>query len=508
MSKKSFPIVVAVALLPALLTFTLITLLLHAEVTDFRPLWSDEIDYWHETFSFARVGFGNGYYSVNEVQPPLSFTHYGPHGPAFPMLIGTIGAIFGWSQWSAPVVNAVLITIALAVCFYAFRLTLKQLLPAALLLITFWPMLLYIPTNMQESLHQAAAIILSGIFSVLIRKRTAISSRFFYGSLAFILVLSVVRSTWSFLLIPLFLLRLERFAIGNIMKALVPAVVLIILEFLGLRWLASPNPTFIRVVGEVAGTSRSEAASMFLHHAVENATHLLRFSYGSSMQSLLWLQVVLMIVVMTGYAVGRGARKSDEAPSPQTMTEADVQTLFHLLNLGVLVMFVVFFYDVGAWRDYRLYAPHLLLSLLVLVELESNYWLVYPFIALNMVFAGAFLKAYKGGHQEHFARTEPSPMLHMLLHYKPADEAWCNTLLVDLPNYNRQLLDVPAGMGISMIMYPESVHPPVRSRYLLLNNDTYQKLKENLRVKPISTLGNGVLYLNLESECRVPTVEK
>jgi hypothetical protein len=497
---KTKALAALVSLLPALLTLLLVTFLLHASVSDFRPLWPDEIHYWHETSSFAHTGFGNGYYSVHEIPPPLAFTRYGPHGPAFPMLIGTIGAIFGWSPWSAPLVNAVLITIALAVCFYAFRFSLKQLLLAALLVATFWPMLLYIPTNMQESLHQAAAIVLSGIFAVLVRKRSAVPARFFYGSLVFILLLSIVRSTWSFLLIPFFLLRLERFSIGSVARALASAVVLIMLEFVALSRLASPNPNFITVAAQVAGTSRSEAVSMFLHHGMENATKLLRFSYGSSMQSLLWLQVVTMLVLMAGYAIWRRRRRSGEFNEGKVLSREGAQILVHLSNIGLLVIFVILFYDVGDWRDYRLYAPHLLLSLLLLVELGSERFL-YPFIAVSMVFAGAFVKSYRTVHQEHFIVIASSPLLRTSLEYDPAGGGWCNTLLVDLPNYNRQLLDVPPGIGISMIMYPESVHPPIHSRYLLLSDETYRKLADSLHLEPVATLPKGVLYRNLRSEC-------
>jgi hypothetical protein len=122
-------------------------------VLAFTPVWSDEIDYWREIYTFAHVGFGGGYHANNEIGAPVSLSHFVAHGPAFPMLLGPISALFGWGAASGPILNFAFLFAAMLGYFYLIRAGAWQLALATFSSLVFWPVLLYIPSTMQETLH-------------------------------------------------------------------------------------------------------------------------------------------------------------------------------------------------------------------------------------------------------------------------------------------------------------------------------------------------------------------
>src|SRR4051812_3924309 len=75
-----------IVLAPAIVTYLLMSVRLHVQLTNFIPQWNDEVSYWHQVLTFKTVGFNGGYYAVYEVPPAASFTHFYTHGPWYPMI--------------------------------------------------------------------------------------------------------------------------------------------------------------------------------------------------------------------------------------------------------------------------------------------------------------------------------------------------------------------------------------------------------------------------------------
>ena len=67
----------------------------------------------------------------------------------------------------------------------------------------------------------------------------------------------------------------------------------------------------------------------------------------------------------------------------------------HILNLGLIVLLVVMLYDVGGWRDYRIVAPHLLLSLLLLAACGRTRVVAVAVLA-GLLVTPSFLAALQG----------------------------------------------------------------------------------------------------------------
>src|SRR3972149_3943307 len=156
-------LVIAV-LLPSVIAFLLPLLFFGKTIFAFVPNSSDEIIYWREINTFVDYGFGGGQYSTNEEPAQFAGTPFGSHGPAFAILYGSLGKLFGWGENSAIFIHLLLVPIVLLITAKIVKLNSKQLLVLALLLATWWPLQLYIPSNMQEVLHMSMAILLAALF--------------------------------------------------------------------------------------------------------------------------------------------------------------------------------------------------------------------------------------------------------------------------------------------------------------------------------------------------------
>jgi hypothetical protein len=88
-------------LAPVAVTSALLARVFGAALLDCRTTFgavSDELHYREEVQSFKEVGLAGGYSVVNERPAPARWSHFGPHGPAFPAFYGTLARAFGWRR--------------------------------------------------------------------------------------------------------------------------------------------------------------------------------------------------------------------------------------------------------------------------------------------------------------------------------------------------------------------------------------------------------------------------
>jgi hypothetical protein len=193
-------------------------------LSSYRPIINDEVAYWHQALTFTRAGFNGGYYTLGEVTNPSGLTPFGPHGPGFAVLYGTVGSLFGWYRHSAVILNLIAIGAAAWIWASLTRASIPRLLLGAAMLLTFWHMLYWAPTGMQESLHHAGAITLAGCFAAVLgtyRRWWVIG--FGWVVLA---VLAFVRPSWL-LLFPLWAIATTRSSSRRMVAATVVASIVI-----------------------------------------------------------------------------------------------------------------------------------------------------------------------------------------------------------------------------------------------------------------------------------------
>jgi hypothetical protein len=147
-----------------LLVHLLVRVCFGEPIASFRPSPNDELAYWHQIATFSHVGFQGGYYTLGEVTNRSGVTPFGPHGPGFAVLYGTVGALFGWYRHSIVLLNLAVIALAAALFVGLNRLSTVRLWLCGVTLVTFWPVLFWAPTGMQEAVHHAGAISMAGFF--------------------------------------------------------------------------------------------------------------------------------------------------------------------------------------------------------------------------------------------------------------------------------------------------------------------------------------------------------
>jgi hypothetical protein len=486
----------AVALLPAALTVLLLRTVLGATVFDTTPVINDEIAFWVEIDTFREAGWGGGYHTTNEQTPPAGFCHFDPKGPGYPVLYGSLAKVLGWEPWSGPVFNLLLVTLAVGTWAWAVRPRGWQLAAAALLIGTFWPCPLYLPSTMQESLHCALAFLLAAAMQRSLAEPP--DARRFAAVVVLIVAGAMVRLTWGFVLLPWAWVGLRGFSRRG--RAAGAAAVCLTLAGLVLlsRWLNAPHllPEGIGVVAHVVRglrTAPAEAWSFFEGHARWNLRNLVMPDGGDPLEVLLRYQVMGLLAAAAVLAWLR--RRDPDARRPWVFT---------LLNLGPLLVASVLIYDVAIWRDYRVLAPHLLLSLLLLAGGPAWRWTL-AVSASNLAFVTAFLTQFSAHHLDRVRwdrefvagfRRE----IRSVLKYDPDRSAWDNTLVIPVQAMTYPMVATPSGIGVNCVLDWSTFRLPARSRYLLMPPEFLPALREHGRLRPLARTRMGVLCLNLDAQ--------
>jgi hypothetical protein len=158
---RTLALVACIAGVPAVVV-ALVWWAYHEPLSAFRPYINDEVTYWHQALTFGRAGFTGGFYTSAETTNPSGFTPFGAHGPGFPVLYGFLGRALSWHLDTPVILNLALVAAATWSCLALSRARVSRAWMLAACLVTFWPLLLWAPTAMQESLHHAGAIALAG----------------------------------------------------------------------------------------------------------------------------------------------------------------------------------------------------------------------------------------------------------------------------------------------------------------------------------------------------------
>lgn len=499
--KPSLLLIPVVILLPAIISVMLIHYSFGAGTYDFMPAWNDEIDYWHEILTFSKYNFNGGYYTIEEVPPQAAFTHFGAHGPAFPIIYGSIAKVAGWHHYSSLIFNLTAISITIAVFFYIAKPDTLQLLLSGGVILTFWPMFLYIPTAMQESLHHALAIVLASAFFRLIKQKR--DDRLLSNIIIFVFLVfaSLLRPTWSILFFPFFLLNIEKIYARKIIYAISFAISGVFVSFILFSYLSSPYPeNFIHKLLKTYNTSLIETSLILALHLAENIKNILSIweSIGTPLEITLRYEV-MFLTVFSLFRLCCSMERSEDSNYGQK-----AEHLFHFFNLGAILSLNLLFYDTFEGRDYRVMAPHLLMSLLILALTKRTIIVIIAVLASIAVIPN-FTSTYRGLHEEHFIYTRSIPDYfrnktadHMIFNKNEAP--WGNSLLIDINDYRYPLTEVPAGIGINAVIDWDRIMFPVKSKYVFISPAIYEKIKDKSKLQLLSSGMLGNLYLNLDYE--------
>ena len=498
-SGRAALLVALLAALPALITL-LILVLMRVDWADYVP-WhagalNDALYYWRQVYTFSGVGFDGGYYTINELPARAAFSHFYFYGPVFPMLYGTVGRVFGWGAAGGPILNTAVVTAALLVFGICNRDDTRRLRVAVLAVATFWPLLLFMATSMQEGVHMGLAVVLGAGFARLLRDGED-TPRWVKAGVALLLALGgLMRISWALLYLPFFLFALPK------QRAwwrpwLYAGVIFVLLGGL-FTWLSSPYPGhFTSQVLRLLPAGPQAMIDLTLAQIGGNLAGL--FS-GTPLELGLRAQLGALGLAALFAIVLRPA-----------WLGAPREAWFHVLNLGLVLLMNVGLNDTTLWRDYRNLAPHVLLSLLVLVYFHRD-WLVAAVIVSNALLAVAFVDEARRLWSDQFTYDttliqEFGALTDSLIVYDPAaSNAWCNTVLTELLPLPRQggfypgLMALDPGIGVSF-WYGEGLTLPLKSRWVFMTPATYERNRARFNFERVASVEAANIYRNLDANC-------
>lgn len=463
----------------------------------FRPYINDEVTYWHQSLTFSQVGFSGGYYTLGETTNPSGFTPFGPHGPGFPVLYGLVAAALGWHTHSIVVTHLASIAAAAWSCAAFARLSIARTWLLGLLLATFWPLLFWAPTSMQEGLHYAGAIAVGGCVAGVLR--TPRSTTAHVAGWVLLSVLAFVKPSWL-VLMPVWALAAS-WTKRPVARTASVAVSIALSAGILAAYSRSIAPFgsgffFLRAATSLPGLraiADNLAANLRMTATVSDYSTL---EVLHRVQYWTWL---LASAVLGAWAWR--ARTADGARRP------DVPYLLAgaaAASLALVAMLLL--YTLTNWAEHRVLSAFLLFAAVVGVAAPGRLGpaLGVALIASNLAMTGPFLREFEESRRDNYVWDRRglrgmSDALRGHVVYRAGASRWCNTLLTSqFPPY---LIAVPAGIGLSVVREPDQMALPPKSRYLLLDEPALADFARPLRTQELARLPYGTLYRNLEAEC-------
>ena len=496
-----------------------------ASLNDTMQLWTDEVYYWHQVKSMRAVGMDSGYYTTAEVPAPAGTTWYTWTGPVIPAFYAAISAPFGWGLSSMVWANLLLVSASIGLYLLMVRPGVMGTLLLGAAVLTFPPLWLYATTTLLPLMQMALAVALAGGFVVILRGRPPVWVVVVTGAL--LLFAGLVRITWAPLLLVYagLLTRHRRWPWQ--MAALLLAVGLMGLQAFAFQWLSAPYPSvFVTSISDGFGVSLADGLA-----AVENniRSNLAILDQGDVLERAMRWQMVALLLAMLLWAIGLAVQTAIHRRNIRRITPHDaaatldrlirenrqniktwLEIAFHTLNVLSVLVFVLVVYDMREWRDFRLLAPRLLLSLLVLLGCRrwllatvgiASFVLLIPATAtVTDIWSEFHISPQRQAEYETY-REQLAPLV---VYDADAPSPWCNTLLFSPPYwYSLTQLVIAAEPGIGLTTWtPEfPLRPPYRSRYVLVTDDEADDLGLTDDYVPLLTVPSGRLYRNDTVPC-------
>lgn len=480
---------------PLIITITLTKILFQSELSHYALLWNDEIQYWLEINGYRLIGTNTGYFSVEELISSADFSHFGTHGPIYPMFMGTLAKIFGWSLTSGPFYNLAFIMIGVASYLLLTRPNVKKAFYVFIFMLVLYPVLSYIPSTMQESLNQALAFTIGGVLiAALSTKRP---SRWL-AILGFCLLFfaSLIRVTWAFVFFPYFWLISGS---GTIQQKIVPlaaAASMVLLSFgLYSYWTSSYPDSFLYKALDISTFNGLNLLIEVIKNILNNLVNIISFAEPASD-----LEIFQRYLIFFTLAV-----------SVLLVFKKKYQFLVPLFILGIETIITIVAYDVLAFRDFRTLSPFLIISVLFLIEYSKSMIVRIPlwiFLAVNLVFYPAFIKIYQTElHNDHYVNASgfpPDNELSRMFKHLPFDESedpWCNSMLTtDI--FSREMLAMAPGIGVNLLRDPDRMTLPVKSHYLFIHPKYVSTLGLDGKLVYVGSWDERSLYWQTDDSCR------
>ncbi len=488
----------AVSLLPVVLVFAVVYGAWGSRFSNYLPtFWNDAVGYWLWSRQFAFHGFGGGYNYPNELTPPWAFNHFGEGSPLYVYVYGTFGRLLGWQAHLPILVNLLLLGLSLWVFSHRARLNTIQNLILGCALAVSWPIWLFLLTASHETLNQALGTILALGFLFFLQKKP-ISTASKVGWLLLGIFAGLTRLSWVLLLYPLLFFIFSGSLLRRALLALATWIPLVAAIVYVTRQLIPPIQNSIFTI---LGSTNASGVETLVRQFFIQVRFLLKYQdMGPS------LLVVFLMLILGGAGIGTIVRQRRAGVAWgeifHTQEAFDIYNMLALLAAGMTLYLAQGFY--------RVFFAALWVSLLLHIA-QKRYAYVKLFVVMSLFFAPLTLNYYGDwdGTKKNYTlewpevRQSQPAIAESVAFDETAENPWCNTILIPVMLYDGRLTILPPGIGISYIASFPLPNRSVQSKYLLLDQGTYDILTRDyhLRAERLASLPVGDLYQNLEADC-------
>jgi hypothetical protein len=449
---------------------------------------NDQVGYFLSAQAFYRAGFNTGYFTMDEEPARASFSRFGTHGPAFPMLYGTLARCVGLSYSSGPIFNVVLLSAALAAWCLLVRPGQALLLWTAVLFLTYWPYYAFVYSWMQETTHLAIAVVLAGLFTALLDRRPySETASFRTAAVTFVCAAALLRISWALMLPPLCILFLRRLTWKSIVLALAASAAAILVLMAAFGWMCSPYsnvPTAFLMNKLVTLDVNPQVLLQLVFSNLERLAHC-----DSALESLVIDQnSTILIVAGAAAAIAfmlRRGRWQWLRPAGESFADRPGEALFCCYNQAVITLATVTTYSVGYGGGLRIFSIHSLLGVLVAAAARQRALrlLFFAVIAFNVMMRRPCLDTVRNLTSDSFSSHSRvaafREMIRGAIVFDAKATPWDNTVLVD--RYPPDFAGMTPGIGVSVITRRESFSRP-KSRYIIASPVTIARAKSNVRL--------------------------
>jgi MFS family permease len=490
--------VLLLAVLPAAVLTVLAYWQHGVSILHVTPSDPDDFRNWLVVRNFHDVGFASGYFVHNEVPAWWSLTPFAADGPWSAMLFGTLALIGGWQPYSWVVYNLVLFSVALSL-YGVFSRTSGRGLAWVAIFVSLIPVVcLGALSSSYSHFYVTLGVALAILFGEMFYRREQ-GRRLGWlraGCVSTVFVASIYKVDWAVLLFPALLMGKNgvRAWLGWGGLAFVLCLMSAVVMFVAGAPIGSPSSTLSFWNSE---NPLLAAVRMVLKLVPENVN-----SYFSGKLTARELLVQLVgLVILAGFAVP-GLWKKGLAPGLRKEL-----LWFNVFNVASVFILVNTLYVPYAGVGEKFLTAHWLSSVLAQLRYFSRRTLVLLTglgILMFLLFLGRFCSntlAYFSALPEARAR-QFATVARETLKYTPGADRWCNTVLNLTGDYPPEILALPAGLGYSVVMVPDRVSLPLKSRYVIDNGSpATAKIVSASRLYPLLRTRFGTIYENLDAPC-------
>jgi hypothetical protein len=500
-------LILVMAILPSLITAVIIPTQTKVPLTDFFPVSpTDQNEYWHQIATFNSVGLNGGYYTHLEKTAFITESRFGVHGPFYILLLGVLSKITGWTYATSIFFNMFFIALGFILFAWFSNLNIRQLILAGLSLSFFPPVLIYLPTAMQESLHQMAGIVFALIFGFSLTNQEKLNGWHKAAAILFTLIASLNRPSWALLFFPLFALYFPLNLKGQLKGLFLSIItILCIVVVLGL-FITAGNNTIMQAAQQF--TIGFRAGVVYIYDTViENLKIFLKIA--SPLQMVFRIEYILILVFSFGMAATHWIRNSKKSLEKR-FNDPDFK-LFLFIFLAIFPIIVWSFSLYFMKNDFRFITPYFLLVIFLLIfQQKESYAIV--FILVNLLIFPFLVSQFSNPVSNNFIYSKEEikktgQIFEQSIHYQPdQSNAWCNTILLPVTLYDYRIALIPPGIGVSYVLDNNGIDQitfPIKSKYLILTPLQMKGVDKNdlAQLDLIAEFPDSQLFLNKAANC-------